>query len=205
MLVATTTALATAFHWSAGLLGRGAREPVRIAWRSPCPSSSGTPCARAAVWFVSRTVKDPRNAWLPAAAVAAASEAFVTSVFPWKLGYSQLAWPLLVQGADLFGPEWPTFVLYAQAGVLVLLAHRLLRRTDGPAWTPIGLFAVVVVAANLAYGAWAMQAWGARIAAAPKLRVALLQVDPSGAEAVGELQRLTRQACADDRGLDLVC
>jgi len=206
VLVATTTALATAFHWSPDVLAGALESPYGIGLAFTVPFVIWD-AVRLALpfWFVSRTVKDPRNAWLPAAAVAAASEAFVTSVFPWKLGYSQLAWPLLVQGADLFGPEWPTFVLYAQAGVLVLLAQRLLRRTDGPAWTPIGLFAVVVVAANLAYGAWAMQAWGARIAAAPKLRVALLQVDPSGGEAVGELQRLTRQACADDRGLDLVC
>ena len=209
VLVATTTALATAFHWSPDVLA-GALESsygIGLAFTVPFVVWDAIRLALP-FWFVSRTVSDPRNAWLPAAAVAAASEAFITSVFPWKLGYSQLAWPVLVQGVDLFGPEWATFVLYAQAGVLVLVAHQFLGRgtgTAGRAWTPIGLAAVAVCAANLAYGLWAMQSWGARIAAAPTLRVALLQVDPSGGEAVGELQRLTRQACAEHAGLDLVC
>ena len=41
------------------------------------------------------------------------------AVFPWKLGYAQAGWPWLVQSADLFGPEFTTFVLFAHAGAIV--------------------------------------------------------------------------------------
>jgi apolipoprotein N-acyltransferase len=158
-------------------------------------------------WFVSRTVRDRRDAWLPAALVAVASEAFVTSVFPWKLGYSQIAWPVLVQSVDLLGPEAATFVLYAHAGVIVLLVDAWLRRgAPDRRWTAVGLAAVAVVLANLAYGGWALRHWGATMAAAPQLEVALVQVDPGQQDGVPELQRASQEACGSSpHGLDLVC
>lgn len=208
VLLVATTALTTAFHWSPEVLAGSLESSyaVGLAFTIPFIIFDALRLCLP-FWFVSRTVRDPRDAWLPAAAVAAAAEAFMTSVFPWKLGYSQLAWPVLVQGVDLLGPEWATFVLYAHAGVIVLVAHRLLHRdaADERGWTPIGAAAAIVCAANLAYGLWAMHTWTERIAAAPKLRVALLQVDPTKADAVDELQRLSREICAAGADIDLVC
>jgi apolipoprotein N-acyltransferase len=208
VLLVATTALTTAFHWSPEVLAGSLESSyaVGLAFTIPFIVFDALRLCLP-FWFVSRTVGDPRDAWLPAAAVAAASESFMASVFPWKLGYSQLAWPVIVQGVDLFGPEWATFILYAHAGVIVLLAHRLLHRygPEGRRWTPIGVAAVVVCAANLAYGLWAMHVWSERMAAAPKLRVALLQVDPTNSGAVDELQRLSRDVCASGQDIDLVC
>ena len=209
-LAAAATALATAFHWSPEVLADSVETSYAIGLAFTLPIVLWDAMRLSLpFWFVSRTVTDARNAWLPAALVAVVSEAFVTSVFPWKLGYSQLAWPVLIQSVDLLGPEASTFVLYAHAGVIVLVAEIIRRRlsgTGGRPWTAIGLAAIVLCAANLAYGCWAMQAWSARIAAAPKLNVALVQVDPSQEGALKELQRVSQEACAQHAGgFDLIC
>jgi apolipoprotein N-acyltransferase len=213
VLAAAVASLATAFHWSPEVLANAMQTSYGIGLAFTVPVVLWDAMRLALpFWFVSRTIRDPRNAWLPAAVVAVATESFVTSVFPWKLGYSQNAWPVLVQSVDLFGPETATFVLYAHAGVIVLATEMIRRhwrrRPDdvGPPWTSVGLAAVVVCVANLAYGTWAMRFWSARIAEAPTIRVALVQVDPSRDDSIIDLQRLSRQACANrDRPVDLLC
>lgn len=210
VLAVTATSLATAFHWSPRVLADAMQTSYAIGLAFTVPIVLWDAMRLALpFWFISRTVDDPRDAWLPAALVAVATEAFVTGVFPWKLGYSQLAWPVLVQSVDLLGPEAATFVLYAHAGVIVL-AVEMLRRSGragiGPAWTAASVAAVVVCAANVAYGVWAMQAWSTRMADAPKISVALVQVDPSRDDSIDALQRISREACEGrDRPFDLIC
>lgn len=212
VLAVAATSLATAFHWSPTVLADAMQTSYGIGLAFTIPIVLWDAMRLALpFWFISRTVADPRNAWLPAAAVAVATEAFVTGVFPWKLGYSQLAWPVLVQSVDLFGPEAATFVLYAHAGVIVMLVEacrrwRRGREAAGPAWTATGVAAVVVCLANLAYGVWAMNFWSTRMAAAPTITVALVQVDPSRDDSIDALQRLSREACANrERPFDLIC
>jgi apolipoprotein N-acyltransferase len=213
VLAGAAASLATAFHWSPEVLADAMQtsRSIGLAFTVPIVCWDAMRLS-VPIWFVSRTVRDPRKAWLPAALVAVATECFVTGVFPWKLGYCQNAWPVLVQAVDLLGPEATTFVLYAHAGLLVALAETLRRRwwrradDIGPAWTAAGTAAAVVCAANLAYGLWAMNHWSARMAAAPKLSVALVQVDPSRDDSIADLRRLSRQACAGrDRPPDLIC
>ncbi len=208
VLLAAGLALGTAFHWSPAVLADSVDTSyaVGLAFTVPIVFWDAMRLSLP-FWFVSRTVRDRRDAWLPAALVAVASEAFVTSVFPWKLGYSQIAWPVLVQSVDLLGPEAATFVLYAHAGVIVLLVDAWLRRGQaGRRWTAVGLAAVAVVLANLAYGGWALRHWSAKMAAAPHLDVALVQVDPGQEDGVPALQRASLEACGGaPRGLDLVC
>ncbi len=213
VLAVAAASLATAFHWSPTVLADAIQSSYGIGLAFTVPIVLWDALRLSLpFWFVSRTVVDPRNAWLPAALVAVATEAFVTGVFPWKLGYSQLAWPVLVQSVDLLGPETSTFVLYAHAGVIVLVVEMLRRRwrpaheAVGPAWTAVGVAAVVVCAANLAYGVWAMRFWSAEMAAAPKISVALVQVDPSRDDSIDALQRLSREACGGrERPFDLIC
>jgi apolipoprotein N-acyltransferase len=208
VLLTASLALGTAFHWSPAVLADSVDTSYAVGFAFTVPIVLWDAMRLSLpFWFVSRTVRDRRDAWLPAALVAVASEAFVTSVFPWKLGYSQIAWPVLVQSVDLLGPEAATFVLYAHAGVLVLLVDAWLRRgAPGRRWTAAGLAAVAVVLANLAYGSWALRHWEAKMAAAPQLHVALVQVDPSQEDGVSELQRTSQEACGSSpHGLDLVC
>jgi apolipoprotein N-acyltransferase len=204
--------LAAAFHWAPAVLADSLRTPpaVGVAFTVPIVLWDAVRLALP-FWFVARTVTDPRTAWLPAALVAAAAEAFVPGVFPWKLGYCQIAWPVLVQAADLLGAEAATFVLFAHAGVLVQLAdwarHRLRPggRRPRASVVPAGLAAILVAAANLTYGSWALSSWSARAAAAPQLRVGLVQVDPGREGAAESLDRSSREACVEHARLDLLC
>jgi len=213
VLAAAAVSLALAFHWSPEVLANAMQTSYGIGLAFTVPIVLWDAIRLALpFWFISRTVNDPRNAWLPAGLLAVATEAFVPSVFPWKLGYSQIAWPVLIQSVDLLGPEAATFVVYAHAGSIVLAVESIRRRwhrggeSGGPAWTAASVAAVCVCVANLAYGSWAMSVWSARIDAAPKISVALVQVDPSRADSIDDLQRLSREACAGrERPFDLIC
>lgn len=202
VLAAATLAIALAFHWTPAVLADATRSSTVVGLAFAAPIVLWDACRLALpFWAVGRLVRDARDAWLPAALVAVAAEAVVPGLFPWKLGYAQLAWPAVVQSADLVGAEGPTFTFFAAAGSLVVIGGLL---TCGRP-SPMGIAALVVTAANLAYGAVAIQRETARMAAAPKLRVALVQVDPDRSGAVDQLRALTRAACESHQPPDLVC
>lgn len=205
VLAAAILAIGLAFHWTPAVLADATRSSTAVGFAFAAPIVLWDACRLAIpFWLVGRFVGDPRNAWLPAGLAAVVVEAVMPGVFPWKLGYSQLAWPLVVQSADLLGPEGPTFTLFAAAGSLVFVGGLLpLRRAV--AASPLAIAAVVVMLANLGYGWWATERETARVAAAPSLRLAVVQVDPDRAAAVEMLRSLSRRACGDTRQPDLVC
>jgi len=228
VLASAVLAIALAFHWTPEVLADAMRSSRLVGFAFAVPIVLWDACRLALpFWVVGRLCRDPRQAWLPAGLVAVVAEALLPGVFPWKLGYSQIGWPVTIQAADLFGPEWPTFMLYAHAGAIVSLVSaavafarpKLATEADGadaPAvrrptaagrWTPIGLAAIALVALNAAYGLWAMRTQAAAMRAAESISVALVQVDPSGSESIDDLRRLTREVCAgrDDEPFDLVC
>lgn len=205
VLAAAVLAIAVAFHWTPQVLADATRSSTAIGLAFAAPIVLWDACRLALpFWIAGRLVTDPRNAWLPAALVAVVTEAVVPGVFPWKLGYSQLAWPLTVQSADLLGPEGPTFMFFAAAGVLVVIggffAASRSRRPSLIAWA-----AVAVTVANCGYGLIAISRETARMAASPSLRMALVQVDPDQAGAVDQLRAITRAACNGGTVPDLVC
>jgi apolipoprotein N-acyltransferase len=216
-LLTAVLSLSIAFHWAPKVLAHAmdTSDAIGLAFTVPIVIWDSLRLV-APFWFAARLVRDPRNAWLPAALVAVVTEALLPSVFPWKLGYTLAAWPVTIQGVDLFGPEWSSFVLFAHAGAVIGVLAALLvvmgrgRLVGVPdhgtgAWTAAGLLALAVVAGNLGYGYWAMSHWSGVLAAAPTLRVAAVQADPSEEEAIADLQRLTREVCGDGERVDLVC
>lgn len=207
-LAAATAAIATAFHWAPKVLAYSMDTSLGVALLISIPIILWDACRLALpFWTAARLTSDPRSAWLPAALAACAVEAIMPGVFPWKLGYSQIAWPALVQAVDLFGPEWSTFVVFAHAGLLVWLGWTLALawRTNGrgraeavqPRSPMASLAAVVVCALNLAYGIVAMWLWDGAIEAAPKVRVALVQANPEDADGLNRLRTLTQRLCGD--------
>ncbi|MFM8414704.1 MAG: nitrilase-related carbon-nitrogen hydrolase, partial [Planctomycetota bacterium] len=74
------------------------------------------------------------------------------------------------------------------------------RRLTAPA-----MAALVVTGANLALGSLAIGRLEARMAAAPKIRLAIVQADPDAADGIDRLQRLTREACGGATSPELVC
>ena len=197
-------ALAIAFHWAPAVLAHVMRASISAGWAFAAPIVVWDACRLALpFWAAGRLARDPREAWLPAGLVAVAAEAFVPAIFPWKLGGFQAAWPVALQSTDLGGAETATFTAFALAGAVLTAVGPLV-----PGWPrrvpAVGVAAVVLTLANLAYGSLAIDRWSRRAAAAPRVRVAVIQVDPRQGAGLAELRQLTRAACAD-REIDLVC
>lgn len=220
-LISAATALAIAFHWAPEVLAYALNSEPRVGLLATAPIVLWD-AVRLALpfWFASRVAPDPLRAWLPAALLATALEAFVPAVFPWKLGYAQIAWPALVQAADLLGPEITTFVIFAHAGTiawlvtLITLVMAMPRGTgtDGRwEWAalappPVSLLALAVCIINLAYGLGAMAYWTWATEAAPTFRVAVVQVNPEDEDGIDSLRTMTRRVSLAAAGSpDLVC
>jgi apolipoprotein N-acyltransferase len=208
-LAAATLALTIAFHWTPTVLAYAMNSDYEIGLLFAAPIVLWDSVRLALpFWFAARVARDPLTAWWPAGLAAVAVEAFMPSVFPWKLGYSQTAWPHLVQSVDLFGPEFSTLILFAHAGVIawgVAAVTGRVQRHRTAAWSSGGA-AVALCLVNAAYGVGAMAAWSRAVETAPRLRVAVAQANPEDVDGIEELRALTGRACADSGRLpDLVC
>ena len=214
-LLTAATALAIAFHWAPQVLAYAMNAEPHIGLLATAPIVLWD-AVRLALpfWFASRITADPLRAWLPAALLATSLEAFMPAVFPWKLGYAQIAWPVLVQSVDLFGPEVTTFVIFAHAGTLAWLADVIPRvaRSDGRrdraglAGPRVSQLALAVCLINLAYGLGAMASWELEVVSAPTLTVALVQANPEDEGGIDSLRTITERAARAAGGApDLIC
>jgi apolipoprotein N-acyltransferase len=203
VLASAIVAITLAFHWTPEVLAEAMRASNLVGFAFAAPIILWDACRLALpFWVVGRVASDPRAAWLPAGLTAVVTESLVPGVFPWKLGYSQLAWPVTVQSAALLGPEGPTLALFATAGTAVAMVG-LVGRPRG--LSAPAILAIVLTAANLAFGIAAIGRIDAAIAAAPKLRLALVQADPDEAAGIDRLRALTREISAAPEPPDLVC
>jgi apolipoprotein N-acyltransferase len=212
-LAAATAAIATAFHWSPKVLAYAMNTSDGIGYLIAAPIMLWDGIRLALpFWCAARLTRDPLAAWLPAGLVAVVAEWLLPSVFPWKLGYSQIAWTPFVQAADLFGPEVTTFTLFALSGVLVWYLH-VARSVfvAGSLAVPVRLaaapaLALAVTGANALYGWASITAWERAAAVAPQVRLALVQANPEDAGGLDGLRALTlRTWSTSGHGLDLVC
>ena len=158
-------------------------------------------------WLASRGARDAASMWWLAGLWAVVLEAIVPSVFPWRLGYFQIAWPWTVQAVDLLGPGWATWMAFAHAGALVLLGQTLCAAVREHRWSllPTRLLTSTVVwvcVLNGLYGGLSMAYWNWRIEQSPTMRVALVQVDPTYLQSTIDLPKLTKSVAND---VDLVC
>ncbi len=214
-LAAATTSIAIAFHWTPAVLAYAMNTDYEIGVLIAAPIVLWD-AARLALpfWFVGRFERDPLRAWLPAGMAATAIEAVTPGVFPWKLGYSQIAWPRLIQSVDLFGPEFSTFMLFAHAGAIVWLVHTIYWAARGAAPgagrdlipAPTGGLVLLVCGLNATYGALAMAHWSRENVNAPSLTIAIVQSNPEEADGIDSLRLLTEEACSgSERMPDLIC
>jgi apolipoprotein N-acyltransferase len=205
VLASAAIAITLAFHWTPQVLSEAMRSSRLVGFAFAAPIILWDACRLALpFWIAGRVVRDPRDAWLPAGLTAVVAEAVFPGVFPWKLGYCQLAWPVTVQSAALLGPEGPTLAIYATAGAVVAAVGGI-AGWRGRRLTAGGLAAVAVATANVLFGIAAVARTEARMVAAPKLRLALVQADPDASDSIEAFRRLTRQACGGGRPVDLVC
>lgn len=198
-------ALAIAFHWTPRSLAAAMESDYSRGVAVAIPIILWDAIRLAApFWFAGRIGVRPTAAWLPAGLAACALEAVWPSVFPWKLGYSQVAWPWLVQSVDLLGPEAATFTFFAHAGAIVWVLHAA-RLVGGGGPASLGAAAVAVCLLNDVYGLAAIASWSKRIAAAPTIDVALVQANPAADGGFQALQRLTTARREAKPAPDLVC
>jgi apolipoprotein N-acyltransferase len=205
VLAAAVVAITLAFHWTPHALAGAMRASPAIGFLFALPIILWDACRLALpFWVAGRTTSDPRVAWLPAALTAVVAERFLPSVFPWKLGYSQLDWLVTVQTAALVGAEGPTFTLFATSGALLTVASlfgwpRSRERMPALAWGALGVTVI-----NLLYGTAALRTMQSDMAKSPTIRLALVQADPDDDDGIEALRRMTRDVCATDSPPDLV-
>jgi apolipoprotein N-acyltransferase len=108
---------------------------------------------------------------LAAPVVWVSLEFLFPNLFPWRMGNSQLNAPLFMQIGDLTGPYGLSFVLVWFAAALASLAAAPRAARRWGSLVAASSAALVVVA----YGAWRWTAVEGEIAAAPRLRVGLVQ------------------------------
>jgi apolipoprotein N-acyltransferase len=134
-----------------------------------------------------------------------AVEHWFPRVFPWRMGYSQLEMLPLVQIAELVGSTGIGFVITAAAAVPSVL-HLTFRRAAKDAdrrWAGGYCIAVgLLLAATLAFGGLRLSEWERWCSEQPKLKVALIQVDPSY---VGAEKKLRERSEAVHDQVDLIC
>jgi len=126
-------------------------------------------------------------------------------LFPWKLGYSQLEVIPLLQIAELVGSAGVSFVMTAAAAIPVVLAIGW-RHGRGAAerwWaTSYAVSASLLLAATLVFGVVREWQWTSWANQQPKLRVALIQVDPGY---MGADVKLRERSLAVHQDVDLIC
>lgn len=213
VVAGAAVAIAIAFHWTPEALATAMAADAAVGLAIAAPIAAWDALRLALPLLIAARLRGrPEAAWLPAALVAVVAEATLPAVFPWKLGYSQLGWPVVVQSVDLLGPEWSTFVLFAHAGLLAWLiraaATRLGRRPrdGGLRRMPAAVRAAAALCvANAIYGGIAIAAWTRIAAGAPTASLTVVQGDPMAPDGLDALRALTERACANRADPTLVC
>jgi apolipoprotein N-acyltransferase len=159
------------FYWFAPLMHEHAKLPWPLAvlclvalaaWQGLALMLSAR-----AIWWIRRWKKLPMAVVAPVAVVAL--EHVWPVIFPYQLAITQAPALPLVQIADLLGGVAISGLLVAVAGALVDLIDR------GRAGWRIPAVAGGLLAVSLVYGLWRISDVDARRAAAPRVRIGLVQ------------------------------
>ncbi|GEM_PF-549096 len=211
-------ALGAAFHWSPAAMAYtlSSGYALGLAVALPLILWDGLRLALG-YWLATKLTRDVRYFWLAAATTTIALEYLMPGVFPWKLGFSQLSSPWLIQAVDIFGASYSTLVAFAFAGVIQIAVTGVvrwfaagnrfasvpravfhLRTVRRLAFAPVVLFLV----GNSLYSAFAWRSWSDVSATARKIQVGLVQVDPSFVESTANARAQTMSIAAR---VDLMC
>ncbi len=214
--------LGIAFHWSPAAMAYTLSSDFALGFAVAAPLFIWDGLRFAlGFWFASKLTRDPRYSWFAAAMVTIGLEYTMPGVFPWKIGMIQLSNPWLLQGVEVFGASFSSFVAFAFAGaiqIVVLNAYRWLvpsgmsvsQVDNAPqnAYSSKSILNILLAPATLTvlgiclFNAIAWSVRSNELAAASTVRVGLIQVDPSYTESTENARSLTA-SIADQ--VDLVC
>jgi len=200
-------AIGAAFHWSPDVLAYTMDSSYQLGLAVYVPFVLWDAARLAIPFLIAARWGSSANQWLFAALATVVLEAITPVVFPWRLGYSQIAWPWTIQGVEVFGPSWTSIILFAHAGLLLfgvrIVRNLILGIHCGALQNLIGnSFLVALVACNACYGLASSAYWSEQIRIAPKIRITAIQVDPSFVDSLANLQSWTKQVPQD---AELVC
>ncbi len=213
MWIWSSLAIGIAFHWSPDAMTYTLSSEYWLGFLVALPLILWDGLRLAlGYWLGARVCNRPQWIWLSTALCTILLEEFMPGVFPWRLGMMQLSWSWWLQAVDIFGAGWSTLVSFAVVGFFYNLFHYLVtaresskssgttRDTRAYAWA--GTVAAILLALNAGYCAWAWQSWGARIRDAQRVRMGLVQVDPSLKGSTQQMRELTREVASD---VQMVC
>ena len=210
-LLAGTLINAGGYYWIAEMLNRFGHLPWPVACLGLLLHSLYVGLMWALwAWLVNRIGNTTRLTvgWAAPLAMVAV-ECVVPRIFPAYMGNSQYPWPIVMQICDLTGIYGVTFLLYRVNATVYLWVRALAEGRQRPVKPT--LVTAGLLAAALVYGAVRMHQVDAAAAAAPKLKVGLVEGDVGifESEAMNKIrnhlliqQRLT--ADLEKRGAELV-
>lgn len=168
---------ACGFYWLPEVLMRFAGHPAPLAWIL-CVAFHGLGAVRFGIvgWIVSRF---SGRSVLILPCTWTAMELLWPSLFPWRVGQSQLIWPPVVQIAEITGAYGVTFLVVWGGGLIYRGANGLFPRNGRSAAGPPFLwhataFAVVMVLV-LIFGRWRIEQVEKHLADRESFRVAVVQ------------------------------
>ena len=144
------------------------------------------------------------------AAAFTTTEYIFPSLFPWRIGYSQIRIPDLVQIADITGVYGVSFIAALSSAVLYQLIIAVRMKTKRYPWHG-AIVLIILLAVCMSYGSMRLDTVRQAMAGAEKIRIALLQpnvpfdqkFDPDLADRHNlELFQMSAQAAASN--VDLV-
>jgi apolipoprotein N-acyltransferase len=207
-----TCSVGIAFHWSpatmAYTLSSGIGLGILVA--APLIMWDGLRMALG-YWIAARVTKDIRYQWLAAATCAIVLEYAMPGVFPWKIGCVLLPIPWSIQAVDIFGPSFSTLVVFAIAGMVQISARTIWNvcrprkvglEKNARLSTILHSPALVFLTLNFVYSGFAWSYWQSQSESAKKVRLGLIQVDPSYKESPARLQEFTGSV---GNQVDLIC
>ena len=210
--------LGAAFHWSPAAMAYTLSSGFALGLLVALPLIIWDGLRMAlGFWLATKLTVDTRYYWLVAAFTTIALEYTMPGVFPWKIGLTQLSNPWLIQGIDLFGPSFSTFVAFAIAGALQIGISQIVNwltmgdrsvsiatstsnrsQIEKLAFSPVTVTLVCIAL----YNTIAWQHWSQTIRSSKKIKVGLVQVDPSYVESTDNARKQTAMIAEQ---VDFVC
>lgn len=177
--LAGTTAHIIGVYWLVGTMVRfgGIYLPASVALFLVIAAALGTiyiPFVLACRLVPGRLLDNTLRGALFIAAAFTACEFIFPSAFPWRIGYTQMRIPALVQIADITGVYGITFITAFAGAVLYQLIISIRTRSGNYPWAA-GTLLIILVAAYVGYGLKRLETVRTLMAAADHIRVALLQ------------------------------
>ncbi len=227
-----STVLGAAFHWSPAAMAYTLSSDYAVGFAVAAPLFIWDGLRLAlGFWLATKLTRDIRYYWFAAASTSIFLEYVMPGVFPWKLGLTQLSIPWLIQGVDLFGGSFATLVVFAIAGGIQISAVRFWRwfnstfahdsreqkigasqsnvprdsnhNSNRNNWMRLVRSPIILSICGIAvYNTIAWYYWSQVSEGSQKLRIGLVQVDPSFVESTESAREQTKAIAGQ---VDLIC